>query len=239
MRKRQPPLRQIYDRLFETWGPQHWWPGETRLEICVGAILTQNTAWSNVERAIARLKEAKALNLRAIHEASPERLADWIRPAGYFNVKARRLQAWTGWVMRTFGGRLARVFREPTDALRERLLDVNGIGRETADSMLLYAGGHPVFVIDAYTRRFMARHGWADPDMDYDTLAAVFTRALPRDPALYNEFHALIVRLGKTCCRPTNPRCAECPLQRFPFADQKRSRWLPVRSSRNASSVSL
>ncbi|OQW97807.1 MAG: hypothetical protein BWK77_00835 [Verrucomicrobia bacterium A1] len=209
----------IYRALFSRFGPQHWWPGRTRLEIVVGAILTQNTAWSNVEKAVHRLRGARALNLRTLHDAPLDRLADWIRPAGYFRVKARRLRAFTTFVEERFGGDLRRLFALDTDTLRRTLLSVNGIGPETADSILLYAAARPVFVVDAYTRRFMLRHGWLGSKATYDEVARVMTRSFPQDVRRYNEFHALIVALGKNLCR-TVPRCAECPLRR----------WLPAKA---------
>jgi endonuclease III related protein len=211
----------VYRALFRRFGPQHWWPGRTRLEVMVGAILTQNTAWTNVEKAIARLREAGALNLQTLHHASLEQLADWIRPAGYFRVKARRLRAFTNMVFDRFGGDLRRMFRVPTPELRRILLEVNGIGPETADSMLLYAGDRPVFVVDAYTRRFLSRHGWIREKTTYDEIAELFTRRVPHRVPLYNEYHALIVALGKNLCR-TKPKCSECPL----------ARWLPGRSKK-------
>ncbi len=210
-----PPLREVYRALYRAWGPQHWWPGRTRLEVVVGAVLTQNTAWGNVEKAIARLRRARALSLNRLHEAPRGRLAHWIRPAGYFRVKARRLRALTTMIVSRYGD-LPRLFRLDTRTLRAVLLDVHGVGPETADSILLYAAGQPVFVVDAYTRRFMTRHGWLPPRATYDETARVFTRALPENVRLFNEFHALIVRLGKTRCR-TAPRCEGCPL----------ARWLP------------
>lgn len=207
-----PPLRAIYDALLAHFGPQRWWPARTRFEMMVGAILTQNTAWTNVEKAIARLRAARALDPRRMHSAPLPQLAKWIRPAGYFNIKARRLRAFVEWLMRTHGGSVDRMFRTEPARLRAELLAINGIGPETADSMLLYAGGHPVFVVDAYTRRVLIRHGWLAEGASYDTVAAVFMEGLPRDAALYNEYHALIVALGKSFCRPT-PRCEFCPLR--------------------------
>jgi endonuclease III related protein len=210
----KPPLLPIYRALFRRFGPQHWWPGRTRLEIIVGAILTQNTAWSNVEKAIRRLRRARALNLPTLHDVSLDRLADWIRPAGYFRVKARRLRAFTTVAAGPFGGDLRRLFALDTDTLRRTLLSVKGIGPETADSILLYAASRPVFVVDAYTRRFMVRHGWLRSKATYDEVAQVMMGGIHRDVRLFNEFHALIVALGKNLCRPA-PRCAECPLRRW------------------------
>lgn len=206
------PLKNVYRLLFDRFGPQHWWPGRTRLEIMVGAILTQNTAWSNVEKAIVRLRKAHALNLPVLHGAPLEQLADWIRPAGFFNIKARRLRAFTGMIHARHGGRLEHLLAMDTQSLRDELLAVNGIGPETADSMLLYAAERPVFVIDAYTRRFLARHGWMDGAESYDELARLFMDRVPRNAPLYNEYHALVVALGKNLCR-TRPNCAECPLR--------------------------
>lgn len=208
------PLPEVYRVLYDRWGPQGWWPGQTRLEIIVGAILTQNTAWTNVEKAIRRLKKERALDLKVLRDADNAVLAEWIRSAGYFNVKARRLKSFVQMMYDHCRGSLNRLFARDTETLRGLLLDVNGIGPETADSILLYAGNRPVFVIDAYTRRFMIRHGWAPPDVTYDELATRFTGALPRDVRLFNEYHALIVMLGKTYCR-TKPLCDQCPLRGF------------------------
>jgi len=209
------PAMKVYDKLFAAWGPQHWWPGETRLEIIVGAILTQNTAWTNVEKAIVNLKKARALNLERLHRASRDELAAWIRPAGYFNIKAKRLKCFFDALHNTFDGSLRKMFARETAELRAWLLNVNGIGPETADSILLYAGNRPVFVIDAYTKRFMSRHGWCAGNAPYDELAAQMVSCLPNDIQLYNEYHALIVHLGKDFCRP-KPRCEQCPLNCWP-----------------------
>ncbi len=212
MKNNPAPLANVYTELWRTWGPQHWWPGRTRFEVIVGAILTQNTAWSNVEKAIRCLRAARALTPRRLHAAPVDQVAEWIRPAGYFNVKARRLRAFTTLLHTQFNGQLTRLFALDTPSLRRVLLSVNGIGPETADSILLYAAKRPVFVVDAYTRRILARHGWIAPDADYDAIAQLFTSRLPADVALYNEYHALLVQLGKTYCRP-KPDCAHCPLR--------------------------
>lgn len=209
-----PPLRRVYAALFRHFGPQHWWPGRTRFEVIVGAILTQNTAWSNVERAIRNLRGRGWLTPAALHAAPVAALAGAIRPAGYFNVKARRLRAFTDMLHRDFGGSLDRLFRLDTAALRARLLATHGIGPETADSIALYAAGRPLFVVDAYTRRMLERHGWAVSGAPYDGIRGLFERVLPRDTTLYNEYHALIVALGKHVCRP-RPACDRCPLRRF------------------------
>lgn len=205
--------RHVHDRLLAAFGPQHWWPGETPFEVMVGAVLTQNTAWSNVERAIANLKGADALSVPAILGLEDAALAALIRPAGYFNVKARRLKALAEFLDRAgVAGDPARL-AEGADpaALRQRLLGVHGIGEETADSILLYALGLPSFVVDAYTRRIFTRLGLIRGGERYGPQRRLFMDRLPADAALYNEYHALIVALGKDCCRP-RPRCPACPL---------------------------
>ena len=209
MRRR---LLTIFDLMYGALGPQRWWPARTRFEVVVGAVLTQNTAWTNVEKAIARLRAAGALRPAALAALPRGRLALLLRSAGYYNIKAKRLQNLLRYLRRRCGLRLPRLFREDPAVLRRELLAVNGIGPETADSILLYAGDVPVFVVDAYTRRIMARHGLARPDAAYDELQALFTAHLPRDAALYNEYHALIVMIGKDYCR-TAPRCEACPLR--------------------------
>ncbi|MEM7394093.1 MAG: hypothetical protein AAF492_17270, partial [Verrucomicrobiota bacterium] len=218
MKKRKPPISTIYQRLYDAWGPQGWWPGRTRLEVMVGAVLTQNTAWVNVEQAIRRLKREKALTLQRLHEVQTGTLAEWIRPAGYYNLKARRLKNLVEFVMTRFGGRLNRMAGEETDALRGLLLEVNGIGRETADCIVLYAFSKPRFVVDAYTRRFLLRHDWIGGEEDYDEVAGLFMDGLDRDPAVFNEYHALIVELGKRHCK-TKPECHDCPLACYPYTE--------------------
>jgi endonuclease-3 related protein len=209
-----PPLAAVFRTLLREFGPQHWWPGRTRLEVCVGAILTQNTAWTNVAHAIRNLRRARALNLATLHTAPLPQLSTWIRSAGYFNVKARRLRAFTSLVAERFDGKLEKLLALPAAELRATLLAVNGIGPETADCIVLYAARQPVFVVDAYTRRFLHRHGWAGPRATYNEIAALFTTRLPHDAILFNEYHALIVALGKNYCR-TGPVCAKCPLRRW------------------------
>jgi endonuclease-3 related protein len=208
------PVRKVYDALHRAWGPQRWWPSRTRFETIAGAILTQNTAWANAERAIANLRAAGALDVRRMHALRPARLAALVRPAGCFNVKARRLRAFTALVVRRFGGRLDALLRRPPAELRATLLGVRGIGPETADCILLYAARRPFFVVDAYAQRFLRRHGWLRGAATYDRVAALFTGGLAPDARLFNEYHALIVRLGKDRCR-SRPRCAGCPLEPF------------------------
>jgi endonuclease-3 related protein len=205
-------LRSYYDVLFAAHGPQHWWPGRTAFEIIVGAILTQNTSWSNVEIAMRNLRREKLLAPGAIERASLPRLAKFIRSSGYFRQKAKKLKCFVRFLRSEYEGSLNRMFRSPTEVLRKKLLNVHGIGPETADAILLYAAKHPVFVVDAYTRRMLERHGLAEPTHSYEEIRQLFERSLPIDVSLYNEFHALIVRNGKEYCRTSNPRCSECPL---------------------------
>jgi endonuclease-3 related protein len=204
-------LQTIYKTLFKAFGPQHWWPGDTPFEIAVGAILTQNTNWGNVEKAIDNLKAAQALSARKIHEMSTDKLAALIRPAGYFNVKAKRLKAFISLLMDDHQGSMKRMKNKDMNMLRGKLLSVNGIGPETADSMLLYALDKPIFVIDAYTKRILSRHGIIGHDEPYEAFQGLFHEALRRDTRLFNEYHALFVRTGKDYCRP-KPLCHGCPL---------------------------
>ncbi|MDA8159889.1 MAG: endonuclease III domain-containing protein [Desulfobacteraceae bacterium] len=210
---RPQALNDIYDRLLARFGPQHWWPGETPFEVMVGAVLTQNTAWSNVEKAIANLKGQGLLDPARLFALPPPLLAEQIRPCGYFNLKAARLHNLLSLIAGRFDGDLDRFFATPLASLRQQLLEVKGIGPETADSILLYAAGKPIFVVDAYTHRLLSRHGLiAEEEADYHQIQALFMDALPADPALFNEYHALIVRVGKEYCKKTGPRCGECPL---------------------------
>lgn len=208
-------LTEIYELLYTAFGPQHWWPGQTPFEIMTGAILTQNTSWANVEKAIRNLKSAKMLTAEAIHRIEPSDLAELIRPAGYYNIKAKRLKDFVGWFFNNYQGSLANLERINTDQLRAELLGVKGVGRETADSILLYALSRPVFVVDAYTARIMVRHGLIEPDADYEQLRELFESNLQQDVQLYNEYHALLVRAGKDFCKP-KARCPGCPLEKLP-----------------------
>jgi endonuclease-3 related protein len=210
-----PVLLDYHRALSAALGPQRWWPARTPFEVIVGAILTQNTAWENVEPAIAALRRERLLAPRAIEQVSLGRLARLVRSTGYFRQKARKLKHFVGFLRREFGGSLARMFRTSTAELRARLLAVHGIGPETADSILLYAGGQAVFVVDAYTRRILERHGLAEGAHGYEAIRALFEASLPRDPALFNEFHAQIVHVGKQWCRTRVARCHACPLEPF------------------------
>ncbi|MCX7021611.1 MAG: endonuclease III domain-containing protein [bacterium] len=207
-----PDFLEVYRALLARFGPQGWWPGETPLEVCLGAVLTQSTNWGNVERALAALREATDLNFAKLRALPEEELAPIVRPAGFFRQKAERLRLLLSWLDGRCGGNFTRLEAVPTQTLRGELLALRGIGPETADSILLYALERPVFVVDAYTRRVAQRHGWADARAGYDDLAALFTANLPRDAQVYNELHALFVRLGKEHCRKRNPRCHPCPI---------------------------
>ncbi|MEN7973917.1 MAG: endonuclease III domain-containing protein [Verrucomicrobiota bacterium] len=209
-----PDIEKSYDALFARWGEQHWWPAQTRLEIMLGAILTQNTAWTNVEKVISNLRSNGALNFRALEKHSTEQIAEWIRPAGYFNQKAEYIKEMIETIRNRFDGSLNKLFAVDTPTLRKELISWKGIGPETADSILLYAGKRPVFVVDAYTKRVCSRHGWLEKKAAYDSVAELFTTNLPKDAELYNEYHALIVRLCKEHCN-TKPKCEGCPLERF------------------------
>jgi endonuclease-3 related protein len=215
---RTQALRRAYRLMLAHFGHLHWWPGETPFEVCVGAILTQNTSWINVARAIANLKAARVLEPGTLFALRESELAALIRPAGYFNVKARRLRSFLRVLVEEYGGDLARLFAGETAAVRERLLAVHGVGPETADSMLLYAGGHHRFVIDAYTKRIFQRHGWSGPDAGYEDLQRLCEGALNEKPPgerldYWQDYHAQLVMVGKDFCRPREPRCAQCPLK--------------------------
>jgi len=207
-----PLLMRYFTAMSQNLGPMRWWPARTPFEVIVGAILTQNTSWGNVERAIANLRSAQMLTPSAISAARMARLAALVRPSGYFRQKAKKLKAFVRFLQREYGGSLKRMFATPTEVLREKLLSVHGIGPETADSILLYAGEHAVFVVDAYTHRIFGRHGITNGKPDYENVRALVEAALPRDSRLFNEFHALVVNTAKNWCRKKEPRCAECPL---------------------------
>ncbi len=209
-------LKGFYSAMYSAFGPQGWWPGKTRFEVIVGAILTQNTAWANVEKAIANLRSRGVLSPAKLHGLSLAELAPLIRPAGYFNVKAKRLKNFTGHLFKEHDGSLDRLLRgrDPKE-LRGELLSISGIGPETADSIVLYAAGMPEFVVDAYTKRIFSRHSLAREDDGYEELKSVFMEGLEPDATLFNEYHALIVRTGKDFCRPREPLCGSCPLNVF------------------------
>lgn len=205
-------LLEIFDRLYRCYGPQGWWPAETPFEVFVGAILTQNTAWKNVEKAIRNLKDKGLLDPHALFKVDLEKLQELLKPAGYYRIKAQRLKGAVRFLVEAFSGDMAKMAEVPLEELRPRLLQVKGIGPETADSILLYACHKPIFVVDAYTRRILGRHGIVDPKIGYHPLQALFMEQLPQDVELYKEYHALLVKLGKTQCRP-RARCEGCPLE--------------------------
>ena len=205
-------LREIFDDLLEHFGPQHWWPGETPLEVVVGAILTQNVAWNNVEKAINNLQGKDLLSVAGLVQVPREELAELIIPTRYYNQKATRLKGFMIMVEEEFSGEMDKLLALETDELRRLLLKSKGIGKETADSILLYAADRPVFVVDAYTRRIFSRLGYVEEKVSYDEMQALFTNHLPADTDLFNEYHALIVALGKDICRARNPLCSDCPL---------------------------
>ncbi len=210
-------LRGVYKKLYTYFGPQHWWPADSAFEVIVGTILTQNTAWTNVEKAISNLKRKRLLNPRRLYNADIKALAKLIRPCGYFNVKATRIKSFLETLFADFKGDLSLMFSLKSKTLRERLLKINGIGPETADSILLYAAQRPIFVVDAYTRRFLLRHKLIEKKTDYQQVQSLFEENLPRRLNLFNEYHALIVRLAKEFCRK-KPLCNICPLKKMdPF----------------------
>ncbi len=209
-------LISIYKTLYSHFGPQNWWPGDTPFEVCVGAILTQNTAWQNVEKAIANLKKEKILNPHKINRLPAKRLAKLITPVGYFNIKAKRLKNFISFLCKRYDGKVGKMFSNSSDHLRGHLLDVNGIGPETADSILLYAGNVPIFVVDAYTKRIFNRLNLTPEDITYHEMQEIFMKNLPLDAVLFNEYHALIVMLGKNYCKK-KPLCKECPIKNCHF----------------------
>jgi len=210
--KKRDILFKVYEKLYNMYGPQHWWPGDTPFEVIVGAILTQNTNWGNVEKAIANLKTEGLLSPEGLREIHHNHLAMLIRPSGYFNIKAGRLKHFIDHLFKRCDGSLKKMFSKDLKEARRELLEVKGIGPETADSILLYAGQYPIFVIDAYTVRIFQRLGVLTEEVTYHEAQEIFMDALPHDVAMFNEYHALIVRLGKEFCRPL-PKCNACPLR--------------------------
>jgi endonuclease-3 related protein len=240
---RSKELGRYYSALHSRWGPQNWWPAQSRLEVIAGAYLTQNTNWSNVEKAIANLRRTRVLSVRGLREIPLRRLERLVRPSGYFRQKAQRLKIFIRYLDKHYQGSLDRMFARPTEQLRTELLALHGVGPETADSILLYAGNHPVFVVDAYTRRVLDRHGLITAKTTYEQIRALMEEAIahadgkplaaakpgaePRHPVSrmsrtsrsqvvqdYNELHALIVRAGNEYCRSA-PKCEQCPLREF------------------------
>lgn len=204
---------EIYDLLYREFGPQNWWPGETAFEVIVGAVLTQNTNWSNVTKAIGNLKSRGLLDYGVLLHVGEEEIAECIRPSGYYNIKSVRLKNLLRVIEREYNGSLENLFADSLGNARENLLSAKGIGPETADSILLYGGNLPVFVVDAYTYRMLSRHSLIGEECSYREMQEEFMDNLPAEPQLFNEYHALIVKLGKEYCKKTNPLCERCPLQ--------------------------
>lgn len=214
MRIRQKLLG-IYNRLYAHFGPQRWWPGDSPLEVMVGAILTQNTAWPNAQKAMANLKRKKLLSPQKIERLETGNLARAIKSSGFYNEKAKKLKTFMRFLISFCGGNINKLYSNSAKALRKELLDIKGIGEETADSILLYALNKPVFVVDAYTKRMFVRHRLVRPDATYGEIQKFFMNNLPKKMKLFNEYHALIVETGKNYCKKNNPRCKICPLSAF------------------------
>ncbi|HID15541.1 MAG TPA: endonuclease III domain-containing protein [Candidatus Atribacteria bacterium] len=205
-------LLRYFNKMYNHFGPLNWWPGDSPFEVMVGAVLTQNTSWSNVEKAISNLKQKGYLDPYKILDLSLKELAEIVKPSGFFNVKAKRLKSLIYFFVKEYDADIRKMLKDDLFSLRKKLLSVNGIGKETADSILLYALNKPILVIDAYTKRIFSRHGIISEEMDYDDLQSFFMRHLPQDVSLYNEYHAQIVLTGKTYCRK-KPLCEKCPLK--------------------------
>ncbi len=205
----------IYKKLYNHFGPQRWWPAESPFEVMVGAILTQNTNWQNVERAIKNLKKDSLLEPKKLYNISTKKLAALIRPAGYYNIKAKRLKEFVKFYFDAWNGSIEKTSLFKTDRLRKDLLSVNGIGPETADSILLYALNRPVFVVDAYTKRIFSKHGFIKENAVYDEAQNLFMLNLKKNVKMFNEYHALLVKLGKEYCLKRKAKCEICPLEKI------------------------
>lgn len=210
----QKVIGDIYSQMYDYFGPQKWWPADSPFEVMIGAVLTQNTNWGNVEKAIDNLKRAGVLSFSDLSSLPVDLLAEYIRPAGYYNIKAGRLHNLFSLIHDQYDGSVEQLIAEDTVSLRRALLSVKGIGPETADSIMLYAAGKPVFVVDAYTYRILVRHDLIPEEFGYDEIQEFFMDNLDLDNALFNEFHALLVCVGKEFCKKNNPRCSGCPLER-------------------------
>jgi len=213
-------LMNIYRTLYQAYGPRDWWPGETPFEVMVGAILTQNTSWRNVEKAIVKLKEEGSLSSEGIRKLKKSRLASLIRSSGYYRIKTDRLKSFVDFLFEEYHEDIKKMGGERVGELREKLLGVKGIGPETADSILLYGLKKPIFVVDAYTKRILSRHEVISKKASYDEIQKLFMDHLPLDERLFNEYHALLVHLGKTVCKKT-PKCELCPLKRVKIGNRK------------------
>ncbi len=210
---RKVRIKRFYDELHNRYGPQYWWPGESELECIIGAILTQSTNWANVVKAISQLKEKDLLSINSINNLTTEELAQLIKPSGYYNQKAIKIKRFVEFINENYSGNLYRLFEEDLHTLRNNLLSLKGIGPETADSILLYAANKPIFVVDAYTYRILYRHNLITEETSYRDMQDIFMDSLPDDTEIFNEYHALIVKVGKEHCRKKNPLCSGCPLE--------------------------
>ena len=210
--KSKKNIKNIFNRLFLHFGQQYWWPADSSFEVVLGAILTQNTNWANVEKAVNNLKREKLITPKKIYRLPQDKLARLIRPAGYFNIKAKRIKNFINFLFSDYSGSVKKMFARDIAVLRESLLSVNGIGEETADSIILYAAGQPIFVVDTYTKRIFARLGFFRDESSYHDVQNFFMQNLPPDVKMFNEFHALIVRLAKEFCLKNKPKCKLCPL---------------------------
>ncbi len=205
-------MLKIYQKLYSSIGPRHWWPGDSPFEVIIGAILTQNTSWKNVEIAIRALKEKNLLDPLKLYRVGDRLLANTIKSSGFFNIKAKRIKTFMSFLFENYQGSLEKMFSEGLIPLREKLLKINGIGHETADSILLYAGGKPIFVVDAYTKRILARHNLISKTASYSEIQELFMENLKKDAGMFNEYHALLVYTGKYFCKKT-PNCENCPMK--------------------------
>lgn len=206
-------ISSIYEALYNRYGPQYWWPADSALECIIGAILTQNTTWKNVEKAIGNLKQSGLISVDSLNNIKTETLAEFIRPSGYYYQKALKIKHFIDYVVTSYSGNLEHLLDEQIDTLREKLLELKGIGPETADSIILYAAKKPIFVIDAYTHRILSRHNLVPDETSYQEMQELFMDSLPEDRNIFNEYHALIVKTAKEHCTKRNPDCSSCPLQ--------------------------
>ena len=213
---RSERIKNFYRDLFGRYGPQGWWPGNSVLECVLGAILTQNTSWNNVEKAIDNLKRDNLISIESLNMITTDELAQLIRSSGYYNQKAVKIKTFIRFVIQEFSGSLEKMFAEPSSELRKKLLGIKGIGPETADSIMLYAGGIPVFVVDTYTYRILSRHGLVHENTSYEEIQELFTDSLEKDSETFNEYHALLVKLGKEHCKKNSPVCKGCPIEYDP-----------------------
>jgi len=211
-KRKSKKLLQIYNKLYKTIGPRHWWPGDSPFEVIIGAILTQNTSWKNVEKAIAALKEKNLLDAQRLFTMEERLLAETIKSSGFFNIKAKRIKTFIRFLFENYHGSLEKMFSEDVNLLREKLLKINGIGPETADSILLYAGEKPIFVVDAYTKRILTRHNLISESASYNGIQELFMENLEQDESMFNEYHALFVHVGKHFCKRI-PNCEDCPMK--------------------------